>query len=229
MNLAQFIANETGQAVCVDGTQNNPPATNNSGQCVQLVALYSEQVNGVKLPLVVGAVNLWNNVTVQALGYVQVPITELQTGDIIIFGASSTINSPKFGHTDIYVKPISGGYQGFDSNWQPLNLNSAGYPTAHLTNHTFADVLGGLRFQGGTMPEQVTDNFIKQVYLACLGRAPSNDELVANRGYDPIVLMDGVINSSERLAYANKVANALAGTAEVTKTEVTQYINDHLN
>lgn len=151
MELPQFITNETGQAVCVDGTQNNPPASNNSGQCEQLSALWSQQHNGKTLPLVVGAVDLWNNAAVQAEGYTQITdLNALQPGDIIIYGASTIINSPKYGHTDIFVQYISGGYQGFDSNWGGV-YNAAGYPTAHLVNHNFSDVLGGLRYNGGNM------------------------------------------------------------------------------
>ena len=163
MAPSQFITTYTGQAVCVDGTQNNPPATNNSGQCEQLVALFAQLVLGVTLPRVVGAVNLWNNAAVLALGFTQIPASQLQPNDLVIFGASSAINSPIYGHADIVVGNITtSGYQGFDSNWQPLNLNAAGYPTAHPVNHSFVDVLGGLRYNIDTMPQaQDVTNYFK--------------------------------------------------------------------
>lgn len=151
MTSSQFITNETGKAISVDGVKAN------TGQCEQLLALFSQQVNGVSLPYTQGAVNLWDNPVVLALGYIQVSVSQLEADDMVIFGASSAINSPEFGHGDVYIFPLADGYIGFDSNWGGVvdtdpNSPTYGYPVAHQVKHNFVDVLGGLRFNSNMNP-----------------------------------------------------------------------------
>lgn len=165
MTLEQFISTYTGQAVDVDGVSAD------TGQCVQLVALYAQKVLGVTLPDVTGAVNFWGNSAVLALGFQQVSAGNEQPGDITVWGASTLIDSPEFGHTDIVVSP---GFLGFDSNWG--NVKAAnGYPAAHEVQHTYTDVLGFLRYNGGNMSP--TSNQVAAFYQAVAGRQPTAQEL----------------------------------------------------
>jgi hypothetical protein len=138
MNLPTFITTYTGEAVDVDGVAAD------IGQCVQLVALYCQKVLGTTLPDVRGAVDLWTNTEVLA-EFTQITAGNEQAGDIAAWGASSLINSPTYGHTDIV---ISHGFNGFDSNWGNVN-NAQGQPIAHQVEHTYQDVLGFLRFRQG--------------------------------------------------------------------------------
>jgi hypothetical protein len=148
-NLTQFVQNETGVAATFDNVKAN------WGQCAQLVSVYCVKVLGWTPPLIAGASDWWTNPTVLA-NFKQIPTNQLQPGDIVVFAASSVINSPEFGHIDIFLSSIAGGYLGFDSNWGHLvdtNPSSPtyGYPIAHQVQHSFVDVLGGLRYNGSAM------------------------------------------------------------------------------
>jgi len=168
ITLSQFITAETGQAVSYD----NVPA--NTGQCEQLVQEYCVQVLDWTPPIIPSAVEWWTNPTVLA-NFAQIPIGQLQAGDIVVFGANADINSPVDGHIDICAgSVISSGYQGFDSNWEPLNLNAQGYPTAHLVNHSYTDVLGGLRYNEAMTP---TSTQVGQEFQALANRQPTQAEV----------------------------------------------------
>lgn len=65
--------------------------------------------------------------------------------------------------------------------------------------------------KGGNMPTIASDEDIGRVYLACLGRAPSAQELADNRGVELHDLLKGVIESKERETYALRVDRALSG------------------
>lgn len=166
-SLSQFITDYTGEAASYDGLAEN------QGQCEQLVCVYWQKVFGYNAPIVPLAVELWTNPVILE-SFEQIPVGQEQSGDVAVFGASSSINSPTAGHTDIVVGSVtSSGYQGFDSNWQPLNLNAAGYPTAHLTSHTNNDVLGFLRYKGAEM----NSGQVQNLYDAVLMRAPTAAEI----------------------------------------------------
>ncbi len=148
MTLSQFIAAYRGQAVDFDGIPRD------TGQCVQLVAEYCVKV--LNAPVFYGNAVDW---------YTHYPGSVLQshfdriarpalpkTGDIVVWGASSLINSPYYGHIDICIGNVTNeGFTGFDSNWGGLR-NSQGYPIAHDVQHSYTDVLGFLRLKSTTTP-----------------------------------------------------------------------------
>lgn len=153
MILSDFVTEYTGQAVDVDGVKQD------TGQCLQLVSLYQQKVQATTVFFTPGAADYWNKFAGSVLEqyYDKIPVGQpVQAGDIVVFGASSVINSPDFGHIDICLQPTSGGYTGFDSNWggvKDTNPNSPtyGYPVAHQVAHSFTDVLGYLRLKGENM------------------------------------------------------------------------------
>lgn len=55
------------------------------------------------------------------------------------------------------------------------------------------------------------EQFVKRVYLACLGREASDEEVKANIGTPTKVLLGGVMDSTERASYAQRVASSLSG------------------
>jgi CHAP domain len=147
LTLAQFIATENGQALDYDGI----PA--DTGQCVQLVAYYCQNVLGVTPPAL-NAVDWWNDYgsepslvnNFDRIAYS--PSNLPKKGDIVVFGASNAINSPLYGHIDIAIADgTASGYIGFDSNWGG-DYNAQGYPVAHQVAHSYMDVLGYLRPKG---------------------------------------------------------------------------------
>lgn len=151
MTLQQFVDETTGKSVTYDGLKEN------WGQCEQLVCLYWKQVYGFICPPIPAAKDLWINPTVLG-SFGRVPIGQEVAGDVAVFGASSAINSPIYGHTDIV---LGKGFQGFDSNWGNVNDTNPksptyGYPVAHKVQHSYIDVLGFLRWKGGDMA-YVTD------------------------------------------------------------------------
>lgn len=84
-------------------------------------------------------------------------------------------------------------------------------------NGQFVDPLT-LVDEGVNMPTIASDTDINRVYLACLGRAPSDQELADNRGTELSTLLGGVMDSAERLAYATKVTEALATPTQEATT-----------
>jgi hypothetical protein len=214
ISLAQFITNEAGQAVSYD----NVPA--NTGQCEQLVQEYCVQVLGWKPPLIPTAVEWWTNPTVLA-NFTQISVGQEQPGDIGVFGASAVINSPIAGHIDIVVTPASGGYVGFDSNWGNVN-NAAGYPVAHETNHTFTDVLGFLRYNGGSMtPEEQAALANAQLYQNAVTQ--SNAWTDPNGFSDDVTRVTAHINNlmADRIA----VTEALGLPVTTDAADLTTAIN----
>lgn len=147
MNLSQFISTYNGHAVTYDNIDDN------LGQCEQLVCFYWEKVYGFKCPMIPAAKDLWTNPVVLA-NFDRIPVGQEQAGDVGVFGASSAINSPEFGHTDIVVNKTASGYTGFDSNWGGVTDKHPGrgygYPAAHEVQHSYTDVLGFLRKKGAS-------------------------------------------------------------------------------
>lgn len=145
MTLDDFVTTYTGQAVSYDGVQAD------FGQCLQLVCLYWQQVYGYNCPDMAGAVDLWTNADVLA-NFDQIPVGQEQSGDVAVWGASSLINSPEYGHTAIVITPNgSTGFTSFDSNWGGVTASN-GYPAAHQVQHDMTDVLGFLRKGEGMNP-----------------------------------------------------------------------------
>lgn len=215
MNLSQFISTYIGEAVDVDGI------TADTGQCVQLVALYCQKVLNFTLPDVVGAIDLWTNPTILS-HFTQISAGKEQSGDITVWGASTLINSPTYGHTDIVVIP---GFTGFDSNWggvvQTATGPGLGFPAAHEVNHTYQDVLGFLRFKGEVMEDLVNSGDVHNIYEVLLGRADTPADDAAWVGQTWKVFISGVLSSPEFAAH-----QASLGT--VDKTNVLTYIEANL-
>lgn len=149
MTLAAFVATENSQALDYDGI----PA--DTGQCVQPVSYYCVNVLDITPPLL-NAVDWWYKFATTPVligNFDQIPYNANSlplAGDIVVFGPSASINSPIYGHIDICIQNgTAAGYIGFDSNWGG-DYNSQGYPVAHQVAHTYNDVLGFLRFNGGS-------------------------------------------------------------------------------
>lgn len=148
MTPSQFITTYTGVAVDVDNVAQD------AGQCLQLVSLFQEKVQNTPIFFTPYAVDYWTKFSGSPLEqyYDQISVGQpVQPWDLVIFGASSSINSPEAGHADICINPITGGYLGFDSHWVdstgkvPVDAN--GYPVAHQVEHSFIDILGYLRLK----------------------------------------------------------------------------------
>lgn len=162
MTLDQFVAKYNGGAASYDGLEEN------YGQCEQLVCCYWKEVYGFNCPPIPAAKDLWTNPTVLN-SFGQIPLGQEQAGDVAVWGASSLINSPEFGHTDIALSP---GFTGFDSNWGGVKTPE-GYPAAHQVKHNYTDVLGFLRFKGGSM---ATDSLTKEEIAGIYQLAFDNDD-----------------------------------------------------
>jgi hypothetical protein len=200
MTLTQFVATENSQALDYDKI----PA--DTGQCVQLVAYYCVDVLGITPPML-NAVDWWNDygsTQVLADNFTRIPYTSgvyPQPGDIVVFGASNSINSPLYGHIDICIA-VGGpsGYTGFDSNWGG-DYNAQGYPVAHQVQHNYTDVLGYLRYNGGTMqPSQPTGmnaNGVTVVIQACFRRPPTPEEIQYWTGHQFDECIDNLATTSE--------------------------------
>ena len=132
-NLNQFIAEKNGQTVNFDGIAAD------SGQCVQLVALWCQRIG---LPV------LYNNAADWWTAYggefeqhwlridndPNNPNQLPSPGDVVVFNGQIP-GSQGYGHIDIYNRDLGvGSWEGFDSNW------SGKY--AHLVNHNWSYVLG---------------------------------------------------------------------------------------
>lgn len=137
MTLDQWIPAVKGQSLNFDGV----PA--DTGQCVQLVAIYCRDV--LKVPVLYGnAIDWFNKYSGSTLEpnfdrhYIQESYP--QKGDIVIWGTG--VGSP-YGHIDVCISDgNAGGFLGFDQNW-------AGDKTAHQVQHTNQFVLGFLKFKKG--------------------------------------------------------------------------------
>lgn len=149
MTLDDFVIQTTGRAVTYDNVQAN------YGQCEQLVQVYQREVQNTPVFVTPYAKNYWllfKGSPLEAY-YDQIqPGQSMEVGDIVVLGASSSINSPVAGHIDICLIPKAGGYTGFDSNWagvtdQNHKTSGYGYPAAHQVQHTLKDVLGYLRLK----------------------------------------------------------------------------------
>jgi len=116
--------------------------------------------------MIPAAKDLWTNATILA-NFDRIPVGKEQKGDVAVWGASSAINSPEFGHTDIVLAP---GFTGFDSNWGGVKAPN-GYPAAHEVQHNYTDVLGFLRKKGD---EEVyfTKEEIKSIVRGYTGANP---------------------------------------------------------
>jgi len=202
MDLPTFISTYTGQAVEVDGVLAD------TGQCVQLVALYCQKVLNVPFPDA-NAKDWWDNPTCQE-SFDQIPVGQpVQPGDIVVFAASTVINSPEFGHIDICVSPFEGGFVGFDSNWGGV-YNAQGYPVAHEVQHSFQDVLGYLRIKEIDMKPTV--NQIMLAYQLALNTNPTQEQITAQLEQPDLshVLSSLAEDSQKAWAAANGEATALA-------------------
>ena len=132
-NLNQFIAEKNGQTVNFDGIAED------SGQCVQLVALWCQRIG---LPVLYhNAADWWTYYGgdfeqhwVRVDNDPNNPNQLPSVGDVVVFNHSLP-GSTGYGHIDIFVQDLGiGSWQGYDSNW------SGKY--AHLVNHTWSYVLG---------------------------------------------------------------------------------------
>lgn len=202
MNIDTFVTQNTGQAVSYDGVADN------IGQCEQLVCCYWRDVFGFLCPPIPAAKDLWTNGTVLG-SFDQIPVGQEQKGDVAVFGASTSINSPEFGHTDIVLAP---GFLGFDSNWGGVKAPN-GYPAAHNVQHNYGDVLGFLRFKsnnGDSMtlptPQQVIDAFNKH-----LGVPPRPEEITYYSTHDVSELYAVLLDN--RTAYVAQLQALLATKA----------------
>lgn len=157
MTLDQFVSTNTGKAVTYDGLKED------YGQCEQLVCRYWKDVLGFSCPPIPAAKDLWTNPTILK-NFDRIPVGKEQKGDVAVFGASSAINSPEFGHTDIVLKP---GFTGFDSNWGGVKASN-GYPAAHTVQHNYTDVLGFLR-KKDMSKEALTLQEADALYLLAFG------------------------------------------------------------
>lgn len=149
LTVDQFVAQMTGQAASYDGLPVN------YGQCEQLVCAFWKEVYGFICPMIPYAKDLYNNPTILQ-HFSRIPAGQEQKGDVAVFGASSAINSPVAGHTDIVLAKESNGFLGFDSNWGGVKVATgkphAGYPAAHQVVHSHVDVVGFLRHKGAAAP-----------------------------------------------------------------------------
>ncbi len=148
MTLQQFVTRYQGKAVDVDGVPQD------TGQCVQLVARYCIDVLHAPIFYAPYAVDWWTEFSGSVLQshFTKVSPTSIKAGDIVVWGASSLINSPVAGHIDIALSAVSNSsFTGFDSNWGGVR-NAQGYPVAHDVHHSLVDVLGGLRLKPATAP-----------------------------------------------------------------------------
>ena len=148
--IPTFVKDYTGKAVDFD------KVLGDTGQCVQLVAQF---LSNLKLPVFYApyAVDWWTEFKGSDLAakFEQIackPGVEPQPGDLVVFGASDSIDSPEAGHIDICLKnSTSTHYTGFDSNWggvyTSVTIDGKKYkfPAAHQVVHTYEDVLGYLR------------------------------------------------------------------------------------
>lgn len=218
ISFNQFMTNTNGKAVTYDNVSAN------YGQCEQLVCLYWEQVYGFKCPLIPYAKDLINNPTVLA-SFNVVAVGQEQVGDVAVFGASTTINSPVAGHTDIVLGPISGGFTGWDSNWggvtdQNQGTSGYGYPAAHQVTHNYGDVIGFLRFKGGNvdnLTEAEYDGLARRVltlgmFMTVEGSAPDRQpttqevtDAINGLKSDPIAYIDYLTNTTPWEVAWNKV------------------------
>lgn len=165
--LQQFVATENSQALDYDGILAD------TGQCVQLVSYYCLNVLGITPPSL-NAVDWWNDyastpVLVSNFDRIGYNANSLPlAGDIVVFGASESINSPLYGHIDIAISVgAPSGYTGFDSNWGG-DYNAQGYPIAHQVQHNYTDVLGYLRIKESTM-EPFNQGDLENFLIATLG------------------------------------------------------------
>lgn len=166
MILDSFVSTYTNQAVDIDGVLQD------TGQCLQLVSLYCQQVLDVPVFFTPAAKDWWEKFNGSPLqpNFTQIPFAGAapNKGDIVVWGASSLINSPELGHIDIALAANVGGFTGFDSNWGNVN-NSEGYPIAHQVNHNFTDILGYLRIKENNMEPLPNDGDIVNAKRASTG------------------------------------------------------------
>ena len=199
MDLATFISTYRGQAVSYDGIAAN------SGQCEQLIQLYWKECLGFDSPGIAAAVELWTNTTILE-NFEQIAIGDEQAGDVAVFGASSVINSPVYGHTDICVTPSGGaGYLGFDSNWGGVTASN-GYPAAHEVQHTMKDVLGFLRFKEIAV-EPFNSGDAQNITNALFGGGTPPDFVTAQIGQDYKTAVENLLTYN----YLNVFVQANAG------------------
>lgn len=145
MDLDTFVRTYTGQAVDIDGVKQD------TGQCLQLVALYQQEVQNTPVFFTPNASDYWTKFQGSPLEphYDQVSGYPLK-GDIVVF--SSGIGAPQ-GHIDIcLISGNPGGFSGFDSNWGNVK-NSEGYPVAHEVAHNNNFILGILRLKENIMTQ----------------------------------------------------------------------------
>lgn len=162
ITLQEYIAETQGKAISYDGLKAN------AGQCAQLVCEWWLEGYGFRCPLVPAAKDLWTNPTVLA-NFSQLTLGDAQPGDVIVWNASAAINSPVFGHTDIFIGFTNGGFNGWDSNWGNVT-NAQGQPIAHQVTHTSVAVFGALRWKGASM--NYTNEQENQMVLNATGAAP---------------------------------------------------------
>jgi len=127
------------------------------GQCMDLVNLYGEEVLGIGNPFTTElcAKDVWTAVLPQFTK--STSISELQAGDIVIWGTDVGV----CGHIDVCVDPgdLLTHFTGFDQNW-PI-----GAPCA-LVTHTFFGALGAIRYHSPFPPSPEVDKVWQSVIVS---------------------------------------------------------------
>lgn len=141
MTLTDFIVKWQGKYCDFDGWYGN--------QCMDLMHQYCVEVLGISDPAVLRAscakdvYTNFQNVTGNDL-FTQIgntPTGVPNEGDIVFWG------SGEYGHVAIFVEGDTNSFRSFDQNYP------VGTP-CHIQNHTYANVLGWLRFKG----QPISDN-----------------------------------------------------------------------
>jgi len=135
MNLSQFISKYSGKYLEVAGSAN---AIN---MCVDLANGYLKEV--LNLPIVewTNAVDFPSKVNPKDFEYIlNTPEGVPEAGDIIIWGG-------KIGHIAIFVNGDVNWFTSFDQNWPTGSV-------CHLVDHSYSNVIGWLRPEGGNMSLQ---------------------------------------------------------------------------
>lgn len=230
MTLQQFVATENSQALDYDGI----PA--DTGQCVQVVSYYCVNVLNITPPAL-NAVDWWNDygsTSVLSGNFDQIPYSATSmpaVGDIVVFGASSDINSPLYGHIDIAISVgAPSGYTGFDSNWGG-DYNAQGYPVAHQVQHTYGDVLGYLRIKETPMDTMTAGRIYNLLF-----HAVSPEVAITAQNADYVGYFGAGIGQEVGAAYDEIIASpqfdelvaASKGTA-VNKETVIAYVEANLS
>lgn len=215
MSPQQYVQETDGKAVTYDGLAED------YGQCEQLVCDYWHKVYGFACPMIPLAKDLITNEAVLA-SFETIPVGQEQAWDVAVFDASSSINSPEAGHTDIVLAPQTNGFIGWDSNWGGVTDKypgqTFGYPAAHQVTHSYADVIGFLRWKEPDM--NATKEQLEVIYsLAFPNQNVNEDWCNGWAGKDMNDAVNALRDDPSRQAYISRIVNDAAAFEALPPTQ----------